>query len=483
MQHKIKTGAVALAAAFLIAPIVLSNAPAQAAKGQQGVDWSKYQGNNGVFGSPQDKFSISQIGGYAGGVYDQSTYNTQVQYSIAQGKRAHTYIWWQGITDNGTANTVLNYFLPKVQTPKGSIVALDVESGYQNTAVLDNALNRIKQAGFTPVLYGYKNFLQNNINLTYLASKYSLWLAEYPDYNVTKSPNYNYFPSADNIGIFQFTSTYNAGGLDGDVDLTGITDNGYKGTTTSSTGGTAVKPTTTTPAIAAGQAANNTAKSDIKIGDTVKVNFSANRWATGESIPSWVKGQNYKVSEISGTKLLLSGINSWINRGNAEILSVTGASTSTGSSYIVQSGDTLSGIASTYGTTVSALASLNNISNTNLISVGQRLTVKGSASTASNSNYYTVRSGDTLSAIATAHGLNTAVLAAYNGITNYNYISVGQQIKFTGGATTTNRSYIVKYGDSLSSIANRLGTSVSALASHNNISNTNLIWTGQSLVY
>ena len=125
----------------------------------------------------------------------------------------------------------------------------------------------------------------------------------------------------------------------------------------------------------------------------------------------------------------------------------------------------------------------NNISNTNLISVGQRLTVKGNASTASNSNYYTVRSGDTLSAIAAAHGLNTAVLAAYNGITNYNYISVGQRLKFTGGATSTSRSYIVKYGDSLSSIANRLGTSVSALASHNNISNTNLIWTGQSLVY
>lgn len=482
-QNKVKFGAVALAAAFLLAPVVLSGTNVQAAKGDQGVDWAVYQGDNGVFGSPQDKFSISQIGGYRGTyIYDQSTYATQVQYSIAQGKRAHTYLWWEGVTSTGLADQVLNYFLPKVQTPKGSIVALDVESGAQNTAVIDYALTRIKAAGYTPILYGYKNFLSSNTDLSYLASKYQLWLAEYPDYNVTKSPNYNYFPSFDNIGIFQFTSTYIAGGLDGDIDLTGITDNGYKGTTTSSAGGTAVKPNTTTPAIAAGQAANNTPKSDIKVGDTVKVNFGANRWATGENIPSWVKGQNYTVAEVSGTKLLLSGINSWISRSNTEILSVTGTATTGSSTYTVQSGDTLSGIAAKYGTSVSALASLNGISNTDYIYIGQKLTVKGSA--ASSTSYYTVQSGDTLSAIATAHGLTTATLAAYNGITNYNFIQVGQQLKFSGGATTSsNRYYKVAYGDTLGGIASRLGTTVASLAAKNGIGNTNLIYTGQTLAY
>ena len=41
---------------------------------------------------------------------------------------------------------------------------------------------------------------------------------------VTPSPLYNYFPSMDGIAIWQFTSTYIAGGLDGNVDLAGITD-------------------------------------------------------------------------------------------------------------------------------------------------------------------------------------------------------------------------------------------------------------------
>ena len=34
----------------------------------------------------------------------------------------------------------------------------------------------------------------------------------------------------EGVAIYQFTSTYVAGGLDGNVDLTGITDSGYNGT-------------------------------------------------------------------------------------------------------------------------------------------------------------------------------------------------------------------------------------------------------------
>ncbi|KRL27307.1 endolysin [Limosilactobacillus frumenti DSM 13145] len=257
MKHKLsKKIAVAFAAAFLMAPVTTGTVElnsqylpvVKAAKGDHGVDWSKYQGTNGVWGYNNDKFSISQIGGTTTGwnLYDQWTYPTQVASTIAQGKRAHTYIWWQNVTTQSQADYVLNYFLPKVQTPKGSIVALDVESGYQNTAVLDYALTRIKNAGYTPVLYGYKNYLMNNTNLYYLAGKYQLWLAEYPNYAVTPYPNYNYFPSFNNVGIFQFTSTYIAGGLDGDIDLTGITDNGYKN-------GNPQKPQTTTPAVNAGK--------------------------------------------------------------------------------------------------------------------------------------------------------------------------------------------------------------------------------------
>lgn len=271
-----------------------------AAIGEQGVDWAKYQGTNGKWGYASDKFSISQIGGTTTGwnLYDQWTYPTQVSSTIAQGKRAHTYIWWQNVTTKKQADNVLNYFLPKLQTPKQSIVALDIEDGYQNTQVIAYAIQRIKDAGYTPMVYGYKNYLIGHTDLKYLSKLCQLWLAQYPNYAVTSKPNYNYFPSFDNIGMFQFTSTYIAGGLDGNVDLTGITDNGYKN-------GNPMKPKTVTPAVNAGIKADKTPKKDITVGYTVKVNYSASHWTTGQTIPSYIKGNSYKVIQVSGNKLLL----------------------------------------------------------------------------------------------------------------------------------------------------------------------------------
>ncbi|MCT0013824.1 GH25 family lysozyme [Weissella confusa] len=308
---KLKKMMVAGMAAFLFAG--MTGPSVFAAKGDQGVDWSIYQGSQGKFGYGHDKFAITQIGGYHGYIYDQSTYATQVQYAIAQGKRAHTYMWWQDVTDYATADKVLDYFLPKVQTPKGSIVALDVESGGQNTDVIMHALQRIKDAGYTPMVYGYKNYLQNATDLQRIANSYELWLAEYPNYEVTPEPNYNYFPSFDNVGLFQFTSTYVAGGLDGNVDLSGVTDNGYKN-------GNPSKPNTDTPAVNAGKEADSTPKSDIAAGMTVKVNFSATHYATGEAIPNYVKGEPHKVLEVDGDRVLLDDIYSWVSKKDVEIL-------------------------------------------------------------------------------------------------------------------------------------------------------------------
>ncbi len=406
---------------------------AYATKNDQGVDLSHWQGDTAVFGQASDKFAIIQLGGYYDGYFSpQSTYSTQVASTIAQGKRAHTYIYAQ-FSSNAQADEMLNYYLPKVQTPKGSIVALDVESGNPNTTSVKYALDKIQAAGYTAVLYGYKAFLTSHLDLTNLAKAYPLWMAEYPNYNVTTSPNYNYFPSFNNIHLFQFTSTYKAGGLDGDIDLTGITDNGYKGTTTALTGDTAVKTTTSTPAVKAGQQANNIPKSSIVVGDTVKVNFSASKWSTGESIPSWVKGKSYKVSQVSGNNVLLAGISSWINKSNVEILltastsSALSSSNSTGT-YTVQSGDTLSAIAAKYGTIYQKLASLNGIGSPYLIIPGEKLKINSTAAT-SSAIYYTIKSGDTLSGIASKYGTTYLKLASLNSIKSPYVIYVGQTLR------------------------------------------------------
>ncbi len=299
--------------AFLFAG--LTGQSAYAAKGDQGVDWSIYQGAQGKFGYGHDKFAIAQIGGYyAGhGYVDQYTYPTQVQYAIAQGKRAHDYIFVDGVTDRATMKTVIDHYLAKSQTPQGAIFALDIEQGATNTDVVMYGLDYIQSKGKTAVLYGYKNFLMSNLDLQAIANKYPLWLAQYPNYEVTPEPNYNYFPSFDNVQLFQFTASYIAGGLDGNVDLTGITDNGYKH-------GNPEKPNTDTPAIDAGKEADNTPKEDIAPGMTVKVNFSAKNYATGEAIPDFVKGEPHKVLEVDGDRVLLDDIYSWVNKKNVEIL-------------------------------------------------------------------------------------------------------------------------------------------------------------------
>lgn len=422
-----------LIVALFLLPIFPENV--DAAKGDQGVDWAVYQGAQGKFGYGSDKFSISQIGGYnAGGLYDQWTYKSQVASTIAQGKRAHTYIWYDTWGNMSIAKTTMDYFLPKIQTPKGSIVALDFEHGASsdkqaNTDTILYGMRRIKQAGYTPMYYSYKPFTLQYVNYQQIIAEFpnSLWMAAYPNYNVTPSPVWSVFPSMDGVAIYQFTSTYVAGGLDGNIDLTGITDNGYNGAIKDDDGKVTVKPDTETPAIDQGQQANETPKNDIKAGFKVKVNFSASTWATGQVIPQWVKGNSYTVKEVSGTKVLLDGIMSWINRKDVEILQTTSAAPSTASIHVVQSGETLSGIASKYGTTYQTLASLNGLANPNYIYVGQQLNVSGTAST---SGVYVVLSGDNLSTIAQKLGTTYSSLAQKNGIANPNLIYPGQRLAY-----------------------------------------------------
>ena len=415
MKKKIIVGAIV---ALFLLPIFPGNV--DAAKGDQGVDWSIWNGYYPSFGYASDKFSISQIGGQNQyGIYDQPTYNTQVSSTIAQGKRAHTYVWWQNVHTTTNAKQVLDYFLPRVQTPKGSIVALDAEDGFQSTPVTMWALDYIKKAGYTPMLYGYKSYLMSSFDLQTIANKYQLWMAEYPNYQVTPTPNYNYFPSFDNIGIFQFTSTYVAGGLDGNIDLTGITDNGYTKHN---------EPETTPPAVEEGKEADETPKKDIDVGFTVKVNFSASKWLTGEPIPTWVKGNSYTVKEVDGSKILLDGILSWINRKDVEIIETTATSPAPSSDvYVVRSGDTLSGIAAKFNTSYQSLASLNGLANPNLIYVGQQLKVKGSVT---SNRIYTVQWGETLSSIALKLGTSYQTLSQKNSISNPNLIYSGQQISY-----------------------------------------------------
>lgn len=97
------------------------------------------------------------------------------------------------------------------------------------------------------------------------------------------------------------------------------------------------------------------------------------------------------------------------------------------STYTIKRGDTLSGIAKRYNTSVSYLAQINNINNPNVIYAGQTIKVPTTANT--NEITYVVKAGDTLSGIATKYGTTYQAIASKNGIPDPNKIYVGQVLK------------------------------------------------------
>lgn len=156
----------------------------------------------------------------------------------------------------------------------------------------------------------------------------------------------------------------------------------------------------------------------------------------------------------------------------------------TGSTYKVKSGDTLSAIASRAGTTLKTLQSLNGINNPDLIKVGQTITLKSSAkkTKSTNNKTYTIKSGDTLSGIAKEHGTTTKKLQDINNISNPNKIYAGQKIKVTSSAKKSNKKYhTVKSGDTVSGLAKKYGSSQADIKSWNNIKDVNKIYIGQKL--
>lgn len=216
-----------------------------------------------------------------------------------------------------------------------------------------------------------------------------------------------------------------------------------------------------------------------------------------------------QLNSISNPNLIYVGQRLLVNQSSNSNSSSSGQSSSTttnteasAASYTVKSGDTLSGIASQYNTTVNQIVSLNQLSNPNLIYVGQVLKLKNSQTTNSSSSSsstatttagtYTVKAGDTLSAIASRYSTSSSTLALLNSLSNPNLIYVGQVLKVSSNASTssstsssanstvtTAASYTVKAGDTLSAIAAKYGTTYQALASTNSISNPNDIYVGQ----
>ena len=153
--------------------------------------------------------------------------------------------------------------------------------------------------------------------------------------------------------------------------------------------------------------------------------------------------------------------------------------------YTVGKGDSLWSIAKRFNVGVNEIKNANNLSS-NLITVGQVLTIPGVAPSDQTNVTYVVQKGDSLWSIANANNTTVDEIANLNDLGD-NTIYVGQVLQIPNSnnneviSPDTKTTYIVQKGDTLYSISLKYGTTPSAIIRENNIKN-NILTVGQTLI-
>ena len=197
----------------------------------------------------------------------------------------------------------------------------------------------------------------------------------------------------------------------------------------------------------------------------------------GDSLWSIAKKYGISVDELKRLNNLSSNLLSV-----GQTLRVSGVPVTNNEIYIVKSGDTLYGIASRYGVNVDDLRRYNNLSG-NILSIGQQLYIPTGQMVddivGTNYETYVVKTGDNLSSIASLYGTSVSELRSINNLSS-DTLFVGQQLlvptssEIIDSSITNYIDYRVVSGDTLYSIANRYGVSVDELKRINNLPNNNL---------
>ncbi len=162
----------------------------------------------------------------------------------------------------------------------------------------------------------------------------------------------------------------------------------------------------------------------------------------------------------------------------------------------VRSGETLSGIADKYRTSVRRIMQANNLRSSHLIRAGKKLKIPQRGTVIAHTNTATkkptgkttihkVRSGDSLWIIARRYGTTTKKIQALNGLKKTN-LYIGQRLKvpeyrYESSATTATNQYFVRRGDSPYKIAKRHNMSLGHFLRINKLTPRSKIFPGQVL--
>lgn len=157
--------------------------------------------------------------------------------------------------------------------------------------------------------------------------------------------------------------------------------------------------------------------------------------------------------------------------------------------YTVRSGDTACAIASAFRVKCRDLIDMNRLGRQAVIRVGQSVQIPMRTSgkrrllSRADPGVYTVAPGDTVCGIAKRYGVKCSALLATNELTSGSVLSVGRKLVIPGALAETRGggTYTVRKGDSACGVASRYGVSCDTLLAANELSQQDLIYPGQAL--
>ena len=363
---------------------------------QRGLDLSKIDCDFVIIKATEGKSHVDQ---YCDGFFQQA---------LSLGKKLGVYHFANN-SDN-TAKQEADWFINNTRGYIGkAIPVLDWEDD-----VIDNVpwalewLQRVEQAyGCKPLIYMSESVVNRYDWSPVANANYGIWVAKYrdnlPDYNydMSKAGNIPSIKYWSTMALWQWTSTGRLNGWNGNLDC----DVFY----------------------------GDAAAWDKYVGSGSSSNTPSN--PTTPQQPQRLSNEEMAKKVIAGeygdyperkTRLEAEGYN---YEAIQKIVNQAYASSFSYQTYIVKSGDTLSGIGSKFGVSYQKIAADNNISNPNLIHPGQVLKIYTDQPQQPVYETYIVKSGDTLSEIAQQFRTSVNKIASDNGIKNVNLITVGQRLK------------------------------------------------------
>ncbi|PWF22405.1 lysin [Lactobacillus johnsonii] len=208
-------------------------------KRSYGVDVSSFQGVElSAMASAGAKYAIVKVS--EGLNYKNPKAPAQVASANSNGMMSAGYHYAHFSASRSQAIVEGNYAVSSARQAgivSGSYLACDYEEGSGNSTTQGYSasadailafMDTVANAGYKPLLYSGKEILTKRLDIKKVTGKYGtcLWIASYEYKSGTRldNPDFGWFPSMDNVAIWQFTDNWKGLSVDGNISLIDLKD-------------------------------------------------------------------------------------------------------------------------------------------------------------------------------------------------------------------------------------------------------------------